>query len=236
MSSEDPSIPPSAEAGAPEALPLSGLELLTTTRAVRKRLDLTRPVPRDVLRECVRIALQAPAPSNSVGVRFVIVTDPEIRRRLGELYQRGYDVYRQLDGIYIGSIAKQDEAEQAQQERTAVSADFLAETMPEVPAIVVGCVMGRGDDQGTWVTSSILGGAMPALWSFMLAARLHGLGTCWTSVHLQQEKETAELLGIPHEYVTQVMLTPVAYYTGETFKQVARPEPDSVIHWDRWQS
>ncbi|GAA0949081.1 nitroreductase family protein [Actinocorallia libanotica] len=216
------------------ALPLSGLELLTTTRAVRKRLDLERPVSDDVLRECVRIALQAPAPSNQISVRFVVVTDPEVRRRLGELYQAGYDVYRQLDGIYIGSIAKEG-AEREQQERTAVSADRLAEIMPEVPAIVVGCVAGRADGLGSWVTASLLGGAMPALWSFMLAARLHGLGTCWTSVHLQQEKAVAELLGIPFDGVTQVMLTPVAHYTGETFKPVDRPDPDTVIHWNRWQ-
>lgn len=216
-------------------LPLSGLELLTTTRAVRKRLDLTRPVSDDTLRDCVRIALQAPAPSNSISVRFVVVTDPEVRRRLGELYQKGYGVYRQLDGIYIGSISREDEAEQEQQRRTAVSADHLAEIMPEVPAIVVGCVTGRSEGLGPWVTSSLLGGAMPAIWSFMLAARLHGLGTCWTSVHLEQEKAVAELLGIPFEGVTQVMLTPVAHYTGETFKPAARPDPDAFIHWNRWQ-
>ncbi|MEO3786000.1 nitroreductase family protein [Actinocorallia sp. B10E7] len=229
MSSEQPAF------DADGVLPLSGLELLTTTRAVRKRLDLTRPVSDDVLRECVRIALQAPAPSNQISVRFVVVTDPEVRRKLGELYQAGYGVYRQLDGIYIGSIAKGDETEQAQQERTTVSADHLAEIMPEVPAIVVGCVMGRSEDLGAWVTASVLGGAMPALWSFMLAARLHGLGTCWTSVHLQQEQAVAELLGIPFDAVTQVMLTPVAHYTGETFKPVDRPDPDTVIHWNRWQ-
>lgn len=228
----EPSVP---EADTPRVLPLSGMELLTTTRAVRKRLDLTRPVPDDVLRECVRVALQAPAASNNLSVRFVIVTDPEVRRKLGELYQQGYEIYRRLDGIYIGSIAKDGEAEQAQQERTAVSADALAERMPDVPAIVVGCVMGRGDELGPWVMSSLLGSAMPALWSFMLAARLHGLGTCWTSVHLAQEEAAAELLGIPRDRVTQCMLTPVAYYTGETFKPVSRPDPDAVIHWNRWQ-
>ncbi|WP_198652808.1 nitroreductase family protein [Actinocorallia populi] len=222
--------------GAEGMLPLSGVELLTTTRAVRKRLDLDRPVSDDVLRECVRIALQAPAPSNQIAVRFVVVTDPEVRRRLGELYQTGYGVYRQLDGIYIGSIDKEEGAEREQQERTAVSADHLAEIMPEVPAIVVGCVAGRAENMGAWVTSSLLGGAMPALWSFMLAARLHGLGTCWTSVHLQQEEAVADLLGIPFEGVTQVMLTPVAHYTGETFKPVDRPDPDAFIHWNRWQA
>lgn len=222
--------------GAEGLLPLSGLELLTTTRAVRRRLDLTRPVSDDVLRECVRIALQAPAPSNQVSVQFVIVTDPELRRGVGELYQKGYDVYRRLDGIYIGSIDKGTPAEQAQQRRTAVSADHLAEIMPEVPAIVIGCVSGRTDNLGSWVTSSMLGGVMPALWSFMLAARLHGLGTCWTSVHLQQEEEVAKLLGIPYGEFTQVMLTPVAHYTGETFKPVDRPDPETVIHWNRWKS
>lgn len=219
------------------ALPLSGLELLTTTRAVRKRLDLTRPVPRDVLRECVRIALQAPAGSNNVTVRFVVVTDPDTIAKLGALYQDGYEVYRSLDGIYIGSVHKDDPDDAAQQARTAASADDLAAKMPQMPALVIGCVQGgtRAENMPSWVTAAMHASAMPALWSFMLAARLHGLGTCWTSVHLQQEQAAADLLGIPYDTVTQTMLTPVAYYTGDTFQPVTRPDPDTVIHWDRWQ-
>ncbi|ROO86481.1 nitroreductase [Actinocorallia herbida] len=217
-------------------LPLTGLDLLTTTRAVRKRLDTTRPVSRDALRECVRIALQAPAGSNNVSIRYLIVDDPELIAKLGALYQAGFDVYRGLDGIYIGSIHKDDPAEAAQQARTAASAEDLAEKMPHMPAIVIGCVEGvtRPENMPGWVTASMHASAMPALWSFMLAARLHGLGTCWTSVHLQQEQAAAELLGIPYDTVSQLMLTPVAHYTGDTFQPVTRPDPDTLIHWNRW--
>lgn len=217
-------------------LPLSGLELLTTTRAVRKRLDVTRPVSRETLRECVGIALQAPAASNNVSVRFVIVTDRELVAQLGEIYQAGFEVYRSLDGVYIGSIQKDDPEEAAQQRRTTASAEELAAKMPQMPAIVIGCVQGgtRAENMPGWVTASMHASAMPALWSFMLAARLHGLGTCWTSVHLQQEKAAAELLGIPYDTVSQLMLTPVAHYTGDTFQPVSRPDPETVIHWDRW--
>lgn len=174
-------------------------------------------------------------PSNNIRLRFVIVTDRQQVRRLGELYQRGYEAYRRMDGVYIGSIKKTDEIDQAQQERTAKSADELARRMPEMPALVLGCVMGRGEDRDPWVKTSILGGVMPAMWSFMLAARLHRLGTCWTSVHLQYEAEAADLLNIPFDQVTQAVLTPVAYYHGDTFKPVRRPHPSTVIHWDRWQ-
>ncbi|GAB2829808.1 nitroreductase family protein [Actinocorallia aurea] len=218
------------------ALPLTGLELLTTTRAVRKRLDTTRPVSRDTLRECVRIALQAPAGSNNISIRYLIVDDPDLVTRLGALYQAGFDVYRSLDGIYIGSIHKEDPAEAAQQARTAASAEDLAAKMPQMPAIVIGCIEGvtRAENMPGWVSASLYASAMPALWSFMLAARLHGLGTCWTSVHLQQEKEAADLLGIPYDTTSQLMLTPVAHYTGDTFRPVTRPDPETVIHWNRW--
>jgi nitroreductase len=219
---------------ASQAETMTAYEVLTTTRAVRKRLDLTREVPRELLRDCVRIALQAPSPSNNLTMQFVIVTDSEQRRRLAEVYKAGYELYQKMDGAYIGSIVKGEPALDAQQQRSARSADYLADHLAQVPAIVVACMKGRTDDWPGWLRISSLGAIMPATWSFMLAARMHGLGTCWTSVHLQKEREAAEVLGIPHGEVTQVVLFPVAYYTGETLKETLRPDPEEVIHWDRW--
>jgi nitroreductase len=213
-------------------LDLSAEELLMTTRAVRKRLDLDRPVPREVLRECVAVALQAPSGSNRWGMQFVIVTDADQRRRLGDIYRAAYEIYRSQPGVYIGSIDKGDPMLNAQQQRTTESADFLGEHMGDAPALVVGCIPGRATEPLR--ATMMMGSVMPGVWSFMLAARLRGLGTSWSSVHLFKEQEAAEVLGIPYDGVSQVCLTPVAYTRGTSFKPALRPDPDEVIHWDRW--
>lgn len=220
---------------APESLlPLSAEELLTTTRGVRKRLDFSRPVERDVLRACVATALQAPSGSNRWALQFVIVTDPERRRAIGEAYRAGYATYRSLDGVYIGSIDKGDPERDAQQQRTAGSADYLAEHFGEAPAIVAACSPGRADEGPPIRKTTMLGSVMPGMWSFMLAARLRGLGTCWTTVGLFEEEATAAALGIDPAEVTIGAISPVAYTEGTEFKPALRPDPDEVIHWDQW--
>lgn len=220
---------------APESLlPLSAEELLTTTRGVRKRLDFSRPVERDVLRACVAAALQAPSGSNRWALQFVIVTDPERRRAIGDAYRAGYETYRSLDGVYIGSIEKGDPALDEQQRRTTSSADFLAEHMGEAPAIVAACAPGRAEDGPAIRKTTLLGSVMPAMWSFMLAARLRGLGTCWTTVGLFEEAASAEAFGIDNDAVTIGAISPVAYTRGTDFKPALRPDPDDVIHWDHW--
>ena len=214
-----------------ELLPLSAEEVLTTTRAVRKRLDFARPVTREVIRECVTVALQAPAGSNVWSTRFVVVDEPGLRQELGVIYHRCYQRYR-ARGEYIGSIDKGDAPHNAQQQRSARSADFLADHLGEAPAIVLPCVLGRADHGPAH--TALLGSVLPAMWSFMLAGRLRGLGTSWTSVHLFEEEAVAELLGIPADRVTQAALSPVAYTKGTSFRPALRPPADQVIHWNEW--
>jgi len=216
-------------------LPLDPDQLLTTTRAVRKRLDLDRPVEDDVIRECVAAAMQAPSGSNHMTMQFLVVRDPVTKKALGEIYRECYAIYRQMDGVYIRTIDKGDEAANAQQARSADSADYLGEHMGDAPVLVVPCsVAGRVDGAPAMMASSMLANVMPATWSFMLAARARGLGTCWTSVHLMMEQQAAEVLGIPFDTVQQICLTPLAYTIGTEFKPAARPAPDTIIHWDRW--
>ena len=214
-------------------LGLTAEELLTTTRAVRKRLDLERPVERDVLRECVRLALQAPSGSNKWPVQFVIVTEPERRRALGEAYRDAFADYQASAG-YIAKIDKGDEARNEQQQRTARSAEHLASVIDRVPAIVLACGRGRVDGLPAFRAINFAASVHPALWSFMLAARLHGLGTCWTGVSLSDEARTAAIAGIPHDEVTICAVTPVAHTIGTDFKPALRPEPEEVIHWEVW--
>jgi len=216
-------------------LPLSAEELLLTTRSVRKRLDFSRPVPRELLRECVEVALQAPSGSNRWALQFVIVTEPERRRALADVYRKGYELYRSLDGVYIGSIDKGSPELNAQQQRTAASADYLAEHLHEAPALVVGCIRGRAEGEGPPIRkTTLLASVMPGMWSFMLAARLRGLGTGWTTIHLFNEAEAAQVLGIPNDEVTTACLTPVAFTIGTDFRPAPRPSADDVIHWEQW--
>jgi nitroreductase len=216
-----------------ELLPLSPEELLTTTRAVRKRLDFSRPVPREVLRECVALALQAPSGSNRWPLRFVIVTETDRRSALGDAYRDAYAKYRASSG-YIGRVDKGEPSLNAQQQRTARAADQLAENFHRAPAIVLACGVGRADGAPAFRAINLAASVHPAMWSFMLAARLHGLGTCWTSVSLIDEARTAGIVGIPHDEVTICSISPVAYAVGTDFRPALRPAPDDVIHWEVW--
>ena len=216
-------------------LPLDPDQLLSTTRAVRKRLDFSRPVPDELIRECVSIAMQSPSGSNNMTMQFVIVKDPAKRKAIGDVYKQCYSIYQSMDGVYIRSIDKGEANANAQQQRSADSADFLGEHMGDAPALVIACNMGvRADGTPGMMTSSLMGNVLPAMWSFMLAARARGLGTAWTTVHLMMEQQVADILGIPFESVQQVCLSPLAFTKGTDFKAAARPSADSIIHWDQW--
>ena len=216
-------------------LSLSPDELLSTTRAVRKRLDFDRPVPDDVVRECVSLAMQSPSGSNNMTMQFIVVRDAAKRAALGEIYKTCYGIYSSMDGVYIGSIDKGDAEANAQQQRSAGSADFLGAHMGEAPVLVIPCHVGsRLDNVPAMMSASMGANVIPAMWSFMLAARARGLGTCWTTVHLMMEQAAADVLGVPFDTVQQICLSPLAYTKGTDFKPAVRPPADSIIHWDQW--
>lgn len=218
-------------------LPLTSDQLLSTTRAVRKRLDFDQPVPDELIRECVAMAMQSPSGSNNMTMQFVVVRDPAKRAAIGEVYRQCYAMYQQMDGVYIRSIDKGDSDSNAQQQRSADSADFLGDNMGRAPVLVLGCTVGmRTEATGGMgmMVSSVMGNVLPAMWSFMLAARARGLGTSWTTVHLMMEQQVADILGIPYDTVQQVCLSPLAFTKGTDFKPAARPAPDSILHWDGW--
>ena len=205
-------------------------ELLTTTRSVRKRLDLTRPVPDLLIRECLEIALQAPSGSNRQDWHWLVVTDAAQRETIASYYSDSWDRYN-ASGRSAGALYADDSARAAVQQRIGDSGQYLADHMAEVPVLVIPCItagsLGAGNQAGLW------GSILPATWSYMLAARARGLGTAWTTLHLRYEREISELLGIP-EGIAQAALVPTAYYTGETFKPASRQPLDEVLHLDAW--
>jgi len=211
--------------------------LLTTTRSVRKRLDFSRPVEPELIKECLELAVQAPTGGNRQGWHFVVVTDAQQRKALGEIYSKGFKIYRKQGATEsLRRASSRLTREQLETlKKIQSSSDYLAEHMHEVPVLVIPCLWGRVDtlplveQAGTW------GSILPAVWSFMLAARARGLGTCWTTIHLYYEQEAAQVLGIPFDKVTQAALIPVAHTLGGTdFKPAPRVPLDSILHWNKW--
>ncbi len=215
-------------------LDLTPDELLSTTRSVRRRLDLEREVGSDVLRECLELALQAPTGSLRQDWHFVVSNDRDQCRAVGEIYR---DVWLGLvSEDYLAASAARETDEVARDDWLNMmgSARYLAEHFPEVPAVFVPCIEGRTEDAPVITQALKWGSIIQAAWSFMLAARSRGLGTCWTTVHLAREREVADILGIPFDRVQQVALIPVAYTQGTDFKPGRRKPFDDFVHLNGW--
>ena len=211
-------------------LDLTPDELLSTTRTVRKRLDLDRPVPMELIKECIEIALQAPSGSNRQTWHWLVITDQEKRAAIGEYYRRSVASYLESSGA-AGRLYADDPDRAPVQQRVGSSVAYLGERMGEVPVLVIPCLqvksLGAGNQAGIW------GSILPAAWSYCLAARARGLGTAWTTLHMTYEQEISELLGLPEE-IRQSVLLPTAYYTGDTFKPAPRQPLDDILHIDNW--
>ncbi len=203
--------------------------LLTTTRSVRKRLDLTRPVPSAVVRECLEIALQAPSGGNRQGWRWIVVSEPATRAALADIYRKGA-------GSYLDDRAREVAAGGSPQDKRVFdSARYLADRLQDVPIHVIPCIHAELPPATTagFAWPSLMGSIFPAVWSFQLALRARGLGSVLTTLHLRCADAAAALLGIPPG-VMQVGLVPVAYTVGTDFKPAERHPLDQVVHWERW--
>ncbi len=209
-------------------LALTPDDLLTTTRAVRRRLDLTRPVEREVIEECITVAQQAPSASNSQSWHFVVVTDSAKKVAVAKLYRKGSEPYY----TQFGTVT--DPKIQAERMRMKASGIYLVEHMHEVPVQVIPCIKGRVEGMSAQAQAATWGSILPATWSFMLALRARGLGSAFTTFHLSSEEEVARLLGIPFKEVTQAALIPVAYTKGTEFNPGPRLPVSTMIHWNSW--
>jgi nitroreductase len=207
-------------------LNLSFDDVLTTTRSVRKRLDLEKPVPREVLLECLELALQAPTGSNSQGWQWVFVEDADKRKAIADIYRTNATPYLDLPKPEYGDV--RDE----QRPRVYDSAKFLNDHLHEVPVMLIPCLEGRPEGTGAGFWGSLL----PAVWSFMLALRSRGLGSAYTTLHLlgEGEKQAAELLGIPFDRYSQGGLFPIAYTKGTDFRPAKRLPAEQVAHFNSW--
>ncbi len=212
-------------------LNLSVDEVLTTTRSVRKRLDFDRPVSREVLTECLDLALQAPTGSNSQGWQWVFVEDAEKKKAIADIYLANARGYLKAPGHEYAEGDTRGE----RMGKVRDSATYLAEHMHEAPVLLIPCIEGR-DDQTPLGGVSFWASLFPAVWSFCLALRSRGLGSCWTTLHLlgDGEKQAAEVLGIPYDRYSQGGLFPIAYTKGTDFRRAKRLPAESLTHWNAW--
>ncbi|MEM7034460.1 MAG: nitroreductase family protein [Chloroflexota bacterium] len=205
--------------------------LLTTTRSVRKRLDLERPVEPEVIERCLEIAGQAPTGSNQQNWSFMVVNDTEKRAKIAEYYKQNW--YKSNSTRSQRQRTGPDAPSETQVKRLVSSAMYLADHFHEVPVLIIGCYQGRPDDPSPRAQAGMYGSILPAMWSLMMALRARGLGAAWTTLHLPHEKEIADLLGIPDD-VTQAALLPVAYFKGDDFKPAKRLPISERTFWDSW--
>ena len=201
--------------------------LLTTTKQVRKRLDLSRPIPVDELLEIIDVASHAPMGGNLERNRWIIVTDPDLKAQIAERFA---DVGRPY--LAANSELRPDDRSQ----KVIESAEFLVDHLAEVPALVIAMRLDRPplDESTQGGAAAYYGSVLPGVWSFQLAARARGIGSAWTTFHLEHEAEIADLLGIPPT-VTQVCLLAVGYYTGETCTPAPRRSARDVTVVNRWK-
>lgn len=217
-------------------LGLSVDEVLTTTRAVRKRLDFERPVEEEVLRECLELAAQAPTGSNFQAWQWVFVTDPTLRKRVGEVYREKFNINAAKNRAAKGEDVYGTNDSRAESHGAFIdSANYLNDNIERVPVLMIPCIESRFDTTSVAMSAAMWGSIIQAVWSFMLALRERGLGSAWTCVHLKEdgEERVRDILGIPDDY-TQVGLFPIAYTIGTDFKPARRLPVDTIMHIDRW--
>ncbi len=214
-----------------EPLGLSADEVLTSTRAVRRRIDFDRPVEREVIMECVEIAQQAPTGSNKQGWRWVFIDDPEKKLAIADLYRKNFYPYT---GIENPETAELPERSDDQGARILSSAVYMAQRLHEVPLMAIPCHTGRLEGEDNFRQASSWGSILPAVWSFLLALRERGLGSSWTTLHLPDERAAAEVLGIDYDNFHQAGLFPIGYTLGTDFKPATRISAEEFVHWNEW--
>ncbi len=204
-------------------------KLLTTTRAVKRRLDLSRTVEREIIEECFEISIQAPIGGNIPKYHFVVITEAEKKTAIAELYRKS------LYENYLPHRIPEDLTFPERERGWMKSFLHLADHLQDIPVLIIPCIETRWEDPSPWYQASMYAQIIPVTWSLMLALRARGLGTSWTTLHLRYEKEVADLLGIP-ENITQVALIPVAYFTGKDFRPASRIPAQERTYWNGWKS
>ncbi len=205
--------------------------LLTTTRSVRKALDVSAPVDVGEIRDCLRIGLQAANGSNQQAWRWIVVTDPALRTSIAELYRQAY--LGKVGGEFLAGLIPAGTPGAALMSST----EWLVEHLAEVPVLVIPCyepTYPRTQGDESFYLATLYGSIFPAVWNFQLALRTRRYGTCITTLHLNHETAVRELLGIPETYVQGCLLPVARVRAGYEFRPAPRRPLDEVVAMNRW--
>jgi nitroreductase len=207
-------------------LNLSVDEVLSTTRAVRKRLDISKPVPRALIDECLELALQAPNGINQNTWRWIVVDDPTTIAKLGTLYKSVVAEHSKALTSKVVGVPGED--------KVLESAMSLLNIIDKVPAMLVPLMPGRPEGKSAPEQAAMYGSIIQATWSFFLALRERGLGSVWMSAATRREKEASEILEIPFDQYTQIGWFPIAYTIGTDFKKAWRKPVSEVRSFNKF--
>ena len=211
-----------------DALSESGFDLnqtdrlLTTTRAVRKRLDLEREVSDDVIFTCIDLAEQAPTGGNDASRRWLVIRDQDLKNQLGELYA-------EVGTLFVNARGRLDGTGHPKEQVVSSSA-YLVENFAKAPVLVMCAIWGIHDNSGR---PGLFDSAIPSAWSFNLALRSRGLGTAYATMLNDKTDEVSELLGIP-KGVTTLVCFPVAHTIGHDFSPAPRRPAAQITYFDQW--
>jgi nitroreductase len=208
------------------------MDAVMTLRAIRRFTD--EPVTEDEITSCLDAAQQAPSGGNIQPWQFLVLTDAETKRAVGDIYRRAYDRYEPL--VVKAMPPPRSEEESARRERILASSRHLAEHIGEAPALVAFLMpkisMTLQDEQGPLDVGTPYASVYPAVQNFMLAARNLGIGTTLTTVYRVYQDEFRALCGIPENYEI-VALVPMGRPRGK-FGVAGRRPAASVTHWGRF--
>lgn len=192
--------------------------VLATARSVRRKLDFERPVPRQVILDCIDIATQAPTGLGGESWRFLVVMEAERKRALAELYREVLEELSRARGVEIKPTQR-----------------ALVARLHEIPAMILVCSTAEGPSEAISGQVAYYGSVLPAAWSLMLALRARQLGATWTTLLASRQQEVADILAMPETVVNTVML-PVAYTRGAKLRRADRRPAHEVTFWDGWGS
>jgi nitroreductase len=190
-------------------------ESIYSARALRRfKPD---PVPNEIIGRILDAAIRAPSGSNAQEWLFVVVKDPEQRRRIGEIYRRASEVLLQI----YAHRPRAAHITGKQLDLLMKSVTYLFEHMGEAPVLLVACLRSTPPPPPEAITPEIeaalrpadrTSGASiyPAVQNIILACRAFGLGTALTTIHTYFEEDVKAALGLPKDVRTYALL-PIGY-------------------------
>jgi nitroreductase len=216
-------------------------EAIDTARSLRRLKP--DPVPEALIERVLDAAIRAPSGGNAQNWAFIVVRDPEVRRRLGMIYRKASDIAK---AVYAAR-GRPPHLSETQFARMLTAGGHLWEHMGEAPVLLIPCahrpvvppraslppdIAARYEDELAYAERIRGASIYPAVQNIILACRALGLGTLITTNHIRCEDEVRALLAIPEDVATYALM-PIGWPI-DPFGPLTRRPVAEVAHADRW--